>query len=365
MQRQGKTVFVLLMAAGVLFLVLAVRHGLFGKARTQGSCLPEEDAALRYPYQQLSGKEQQLYTALYDAMAAHEESVVLPYECTADEYERIYLMVRMQEPELFYVADTYQLADVLTETEIRYDETAEEAAAMQRQLDRVVDEMLLTMSLQPDEGQKLLTLHDLIAKRCRYAPSSHASDIYGCLVEGVAQCEGYSKAFCYVARKAGLQVMTIPGESDRGLGHAWNIAEIDGEFYNIDVTWDDEDYLNGAVSHRYYAMPDTRFGGHFANPSAFRVPECTADKENYYKKYGLVLNESSQMGTYCHQWALSYSGATGFLEFYCPTPEIYQAVAEDIRSGTAIKSAIADLCTGGSFRYTADEQGRIVGILFE
>ena len=68
MQRQGKTVFVLLMAAGVLFLVLAVRHGLFGKARTQGSCLPEEDAALRYPYQQLSGKEQQLYTALYDAM---------------------------------------------------------------------------------------------------------------------------------------------------------------------------------------------------------------------------------------------------------------------------------------------------------
>lgn len=364
MQRQGKIMFVGAITLIILLGVLVLKSGIFGMKPTQSSELPKDEAALRYPYQQLTEKEQTLYAALYEAMAAHQTQFTLPYECTDDEYEKIYLLVRMQEPQFFYVADQYQLADVMTEIEIQYDETEAEAASMAKAVDAAADAIAAEAARASGNGRKLLAIHDAIAKRCYYDKSTHSSDIYGCLVEGVAQCEGYSKAFCYVARKLGLNVMTITGQSDRGLGHAWNIAEIDGEYYNVDVTWDDEDNYEDAVSHRCYAMPDARFGGHTPQETAFRVPSCTADKENYYLQYGMIMNEASQMGTKCSQWALSRPGNSSLMEFYCPTEEIYQAVVEDVRSGTEIKNAIADYCLGGEFQFSKDDRGRIVGILF-
>lgn len=364
MQRQGKIMFVGAIALVILLGMLVIKSGILGLQPTQDRKLPKEEAALRYPYQQLSTKEQTLYAALYEAMAAHQTTFTLPYECTGDEYEKIYLLVRMQEPQFFYVADTYQMAQIMTEIELQYDETEEEAEPMAEAIEQAADEIAAEVAGISDEGRKFLAIHDAIAERCLYEKSAHSSDIYGCLVEGVAQCEGYSKAFCYVARKAGLNVMTITGKSERGLGHAWNIAEIDGAYYNIDVTWDDEDNYEDAVSHRCYAMPDARFGGHTAEEPAFKVPQCTEDKENYYLKYGRILNESSQMSTKCSEWALDQTGNNTFIEFYCPTDEIYQAVVSDVRSGSEIKKAIAEYCTKGVFQFSKDDRGRIVGILF-
>lgn len=57
-------------------------------------------------------------------------------------------------------------------------------------------------------------------------------------------CEGYAKAFKYLCDRAGVNCAIVRGDADRGDGvrisHAWNSVEIDGEWYLVDSTNNDE-----------------------------------------------------------------------------------------------------------------------------
>lgn len=68
----------------------------------------------------------------------------------------------------------------------------------------------------------------------------------GCLLNGVADCDGYADAFYLVGTLAGLNVRYQHGDSyDRwsslfeDITHMWNLLEIDGTWRLVDVTWDD------------------------------------------------------------------------------------------------------------------------------
>lgn len=64
---------------------------------------------------------------------------------------------------------------------------------------------------------------------------------YAALVNGYAVCQGYSVLMYRLLREAGVNARVITGNVSGSSGteyHAWNIAEIDGLYYNIDATWD-------------------------------------------------------------------------------------------------------------------------------
>ena len=63
---------------------------------------------------------------------------------------------------------------------------------------------------------------------------------YGALSQGEANCFGYARAFDYLAKQAGLRCLTVVAynENDEN-GHAWNMVEAEGNWYQLDVTWMD------------------------------------------------------------------------------------------------------------------------------
>ena len=73
-------------------------------------------------------------------------------------------------------------------------------------------------------------VYDETAENCR--------DIYGVFVDKKAICGGYSKAFSYLCDKVGIETITVTGDAD-GEAHMWNMVKLDGEWYNVDCTWDD------------------------------------------------------------------------------------------------------------------------------
>jgi len=135
---------------------------------------------------------------------------------------------------------------------------------------------------------------------------------YGAIVNGKADCVGYSRSFQYIMGLLGVESLRISGflfdGSDiveAGAGHAWNAVKLDGEWYYSDVTNDahystadnlpshyylnrterfitDHDYVIGAdimgaytltanisctsVKHNYYVMTDT----HIASDADFK-----------------------------------------------------------------------------------------------
>lgn len=79
-----------------------------------------------------------------------------------------------------------------------------------------------------------------------YSPTPGVGDsfkAYGALVNHKATCSGYAKAFDLLAKSCGLSstIVTGTGINSKGIEapHAWNQIYLDGEWYNVDVTWED------------------------------------------------------------------------------------------------------------------------------
>lgn len=68
----------------------------------------------------------------------------------------------------------------------------------------------------------------------------HADDPYGLLVKGYGICLGYASSFQLLMDLAGVECSTVVGAaSSSSQDHAWNMVKLDGEWYCVDVTWDD------------------------------------------------------------------------------------------------------------------------------
>ena len=95
----------------------------------------------------------------------------------------------------------------------------------------------------PSEREKALYIHNAICGRMKeyVAKNERNKTAIGALVDGYAQCQGFSDAFYMLGRMSGLNVGRLFGEAD-GIAHVWNwITFEDGKSYCVDVT---NDFVN-------------------------------------------------------------------------------------------------------------------------
>ena len=70
--------------------------------------------------------------------------------------------------------------------------------------------------------------------------------------------------------------------SEPKINHAWNMVKIDGEYYHVDVTWNDPvPDRQGRVLHTYFNTSDRKMlqGKHVWDQSKY--PACTSEKYSY------------------------------------------------------------------------------------
>lgn len=83
---------------------------------------------------------------------------------------------------------------------------------------------------------------------------------YGIFVNKAAVCDGYSRAFKLCMDILGIDNERICGTACSGAGtggHAWNMVKLDGEWYQIDCTFDDPVPDTGKVCYDYFNITDT------------------------------------------------------------------------------------------------------------
>lgn len=66
----------------------------------------------------------------------------------------------------------------------------------------------------------------------------------GALLDGEANCQGYSDAFYLLAGLAGFEVRHQNGTDASGAAHTWNVIQLGGKWYIVDVTHDDVESSN-------------------------------------------------------------------------------------------------------------------------
>ena len=84
-----------------------------------------------------------------------------------------------------------------------------------------------------------LAIHDYLVENVSYVDTGDSSyNAYSALINGIAVCSGYTECFKTFMDMLGIENGTVSGEAGNEQ-HIWNTVMLDGQWYHVDVTWDD------------------------------------------------------------------------------------------------------------------------------
>lgn len=117
------------------------------------------------------------------------------------------------------------------------------------------------------EYEKEQVIHDYMVKNYKYDTGVNANDyehpsqsVKGLLYDKLGICQGYAETFDLFMKKIGINSQMVWGEALEEK-HVWNMVELDGQWYMVDVTWDDPvPDREGVVSHEYFNVTEKKLG---------------------------------------------------------------------------------------------------------
>ncbi|MBP1549422.1 MAG: hypothetical protein J6A05_05400 [Oscillospiraceae bacterium] len=269
-------------------------------AETSISTIRTADEILRpYSYNQLNEKQLYIYDAVIAAAEKLKTDVALStvMDISADDYCEVYQQIYNDEHALFYIDTKMQYAmntntKKLASAIIFYKYSDEKIAEMQKAIDAEVKRVLDGITPDMTDYDKVKYFHDYLASSVVYDESTeNCRDIYGVFVDKKAICGGYSKAFSHLCDKVGIETVTVTGDAD-GEAHMWNMVKIDGQWYNIDITYAvTESELGNYVRYDYFCVTDEMLAStRSIYEQIYTYPKATATDCDYYVKNGLMAD---------------------------------------------------------------------------
>lgn len=153
--------------------------------------------------------------------------------------------------------------------------------------------------------EKVKKIHDYICAQAVY-PYDTDKDVYHSaaglfLKGGYVVCEGYAKAFMILCRQAGIKAILIAG--DAGGPHMWNYVQLDGKWYALDATWDDQVGRNPSYAYFLIGSNTLVSKGQFASTRILSTVFTQSDS----KRFGYpILNGTAYTpytsNTHTHNW---------------------------------------------------------------
>ena len=232
---------------------------------------------------------------------------------SVEEFKLVLDATRRDHTEQFWLDSGYGIISpkgdetVVSAIQPKYTMTGAELTDARLAFEQAVQNFLGRLTPDMSEYEIEKAIHDMIATQVVYTTgATNAHNAYGALVKGKAVCEGYAESLQYLLQRAGIQSVEVFGygitdpETGAGENHAWNIVRIDGEYYLVDLTWDDQG-KNNYLSYAYFNQTSAIFNAdHIAWVVGYEngenwdgglnLPECTATAANYYTKNNLRIS---------------------------------------------------------------------------
>lgn len=156
------------------------------------------------------------------------------------------------------------------------------------------------------DAEKVKAIHDYIITHCEYDTADKGkignwNKAYGALLNGKAVCGGYAEAFQLCMEAIGIPSQIILGYATEY--HAWNLVQVNGNWYHIDLTFDDpisptmSSSKNSFISYKYFLVNDQMmkkegrqwhsewFGEECVAEAYATIPKCTSN----YNKFASVI----------------------------------------------------------------------------
>ena len=292
-------------------------------------------------YYSLDEKNRMLYDKLTSALLDHKPNVAfnISDEITFDDIFNCYQMIYNDEFRLFNITTTIEYVlnpskEYITRVSFvySYDKTATDR--MKAEIDDAADSILSQITPSMGDYEIVKLIHDSIVKDCTYFENTDKNTIYGCLVKKQALCQGYSKAFTYLCSLVGIEAGEVLGIANEE--HMWNIVRMDGDYYHIDLTWDDPDkeQFPDSVRYDYFCLTDERIRQlRTVTGSDFELPAANGTKFQYYTYNDLVAGSVEEAESLIlRETAKAAETKSSTVQFMCADSSVFEAVTDKLFS---------------------------------
>ncbi len=220
-----------------------------------------EDYTSKYYYSLLTDDQKAVYRLLLSAVQNGESSIdIAEYNLNDDALGMVMTLLKYENPQLFNIdgsatgtgsSSTHNWLTVNP----NYTRNAAQTKNISEQIKNAAAPIIEEALKESDSFKRIKVLHDSIVNMTTYTLNGPAykSEADGPLVNGRALCEGYSKAFAYLCQSIGVPCICIVG-SGNGENHMWNMVQVDGKWYHVDVTWDDPVGSQPVLRHDYFCV---------------------------------------------------------------------------------------------------------------
>lgn len=202
----------------------------------------------------------QVYDTIYEAIDAQQTYLDVS-QWKIKDYEIMYIFndVMYNSPEFFYADQKlvyrYNTKGYVTSLSFSYNmsytKRTECKAFYEKEISYLVQEV---EAFAFSDAEKALYVHDALISSYAYDTEETIFDAYDFLKERKGVCQAY--ALCYIAVLRELDIpcfMVISQE----MNHSWNMVQIDGEWYHVDLVFDDpKPDRPGQVLHDHFLLSD-------------------------------------------------------------------------------------------------------------
>lgn len=255
-----------------------------------------------YYFKLLTDQEKRIYREMLQGIRARKEEF---YLTTSEDgvIDKVYHAVLKDHPELFWIHNretvyrTSYPGKAYSKFAPGYTYTEEETRVIQDAMENSYQQILSLLPEQADSYEIVKMVYTYLIDTVEYASTEHDQNIAGVFWKKEAVCAGYARAVQYLLERLGVTCIYVEGDT-RGSteGHAWNIVELDGNYYYVDATNGDQpEFLEGdaveLVEHKtilydYLCPFPEEYRAVYTASEEFPVPECTSVDKNFY-----VLNQ--------------------------------------------------------------------------
>lgn len=269
-----------------------------------------EEGGSRFAYESLDAQEQIWYGEIAQALGEMADTVKLSEEPLAQgldeqDIDKIFQCVMVDHPEIFYTTGYTYTKYTRGEQTIgidfagNYEITKEEAAERAEAIRTVAEQWLAEIPTELSAYEKVKAVYEKIIFSTEYdLNAADNQNIASVFLGGASVCQGYAKATQYLLNHLGVLCTLVQGTVDTGEAHAWNLVQVDGDYYYVDTTWGDasyrmEDGSQGSnlseINYDYLCVTTQDLLRTHRIEGVVPMPECTATAANYYVQEGTYV----------------------------------------------------------------------------
>ena len=307
-----------------------------------------------YYFSLLNEEEQRGYREMLEGIKARKKEFYLTiYD--DDTVNRVYHAVLMDHPELFWVHNRKQVyKTTFSNTNYcvfapGYSYTDEEMQEIQTAADKACEEVSSLVPEGADAYEKAKVVYTYLIDTAQYQESEDDQSMAGIFWKRQAVCAGYAGAAQYLLEYLGVPCIYVEGTTvGSAEGHAWNIVELNGDYYYFDATNGDQpEFLEGdavqlaehkTIIYDYLCPFPSEYEMTYTPSKEFAVPECNATAMNFY-----VLNQGC-FDSYDYQELLAYcqmrlDNRAAVVRFKFSDQEAFDQAKAEWINGDAIQEA--------------------------